>query len=192
MEAFELHKEGGLPTGIFACGKCRIVFGGIYWPNPQQAAEDCCKPKLCPDCGQEIPKHSYCRPCQVIKEAQKLQAQFEAAEKLTVWDGVTYSPHFDMFFEPGELEDWLDDFDDEEEGERPTWVFTCREKAPPKLLASDLVETLAEEMFEDAGDHFAGVEELQKALDIFWEVNKDVVTYIPNYNQVLLLGKGGH
>lgn len=58
----------------------------------------------------------------------------------------------------------------------PEYVFATKPIITPKLYASDLVYQLIEEMGIEKDDEvkFGGVEELQQALDKFWEQNKDL------------------
>lgn len=192
MNAFELYKLDGTATNIFACGKCGIVFGGTYWPDAKGAAEKCCGSSVCNRCGAELTHKGYliCRACQIVDTAEKLREDFEKAEKVTDWDGAFYSEPFNKyFFDMDELEEWLDDYDPKYYGgmSAPIWLFTCVAAPPCPLDIEDIMERATEDMFEDAADHFTGIDDLQKAIDAFNEANKDVLTYFPNRKKVYLV-----
>ena len=127
MNAFELFRtdkpdQPVAPTGVWACGKCGILHGKAYGADPQAAAEQCCRPRVCETCGTEI-KTSTCSDCwhqkQAVLEAEKLAT----AEKLgPEYDGPVYWG--DRYW--GTVGDFLDEYEDDENLVVPEYIWACR------------------------------------------------------------------
>jgi hypothetical protein len=87
-------------------------------------AENCCRPKLCDDCGQEIEKGKYgrlCVSCAKKQGAVKEKARFDKARKLML---AEYADDVVML---GNGDDFID-FDELATGEhgRPEYVYGVR------------------------------------------------------------------
>ena len=85
MEAQELYLKDGKPTGVFYCGKCRIVH------KQQESAEECCSVPVCA-CGKEMPRYlAKCSDCSEVERAEKRSKEIAAAEKVESWDGFVWA-----------------------------------------------------------------------------------------------------
>jgi hypothetical protein len=174
MNAQQLFKADGtpIPNGWY-CGEC-----GRIWNSQRDAEKLCCTTPTCADCGCDISKgHTRCYSCRLV-------FWFSQAEKVTKYAGMLYDPRTEEFY------DGLDELEDaySDDGKAlPEWVFTCVSHEPRRIYASEIVETMAEGMYDDADDHFTGEAELDDALTKFWERNKKLLTYTPNFKQILII-----
>jgi len=185
MNAQELFIKDGKSAGVFYCPVCLFV------SRSRELAEACCKPRICDKCGLEIEKHSYCHPCHDKAERAKEQARFEAAEKLTTWDGWVFSEGH------GYNEGFAASVDDlfdavESPDDIPDYVWTC-DPVPFVFASLDDIKQRIEES-EDAYEDFdandcEGLPELEKAIEAFNEANKGTVSYHPNYKRALLVDR---
>lgn len=184
MEAFQLYKESGDATGVFACGKC----GRVGWNR--DAAERCCVPSKCVTCGKEE-KMRECRECFNAKEVAKEAARFDAAEKITEWNGWVYSDglgYKNGFFES--TEDLLDYIEDEPDFSQREYVWPCQPSPFVLVSADDIYEGIEND--ERAYENFdrndlKGTEELEAAIAAFEKANEDIVSYSPDYSKVIVL-----
>lgn len=182
MNAMELHLPDGRPAGVHYCSQCRNVFGGM---NSQPRAEQCCQNYRCSDCGQDTGSRYMlrCRACVTAGEEAAERKKFEAAEKLTRWDGFIYDGN--------EYFDTVDCFLDYLAGEDrpvPEYVWACRSKAFVKPCLDSLLDSFMDESYEDfEPSDLHGLEELKQSLARFEEANKEVVSYLPDYSKAVLL-----
>lgn len=170
------------------CGQC----GRIYTDLEQ--AEKCC---LCVLCKEPVKpgEGTYHSECWHKEQDAKNAAQLEVAEKLMVWDGWVFledqggnNGYFESLKALVEhLDDCYPDPEDEEaEGlKRPEYVFVCTKVSFPGLHVGPLVETLADEMYEDAESDIEGIQELKQALLTFNEVNKDLISWETDYTRAV-------
>ena len=155
MDAIPLFKQDGSPTGIFACGIC----GQVYTKN-DIGAEKCCQKGTCSDCGCETDKYyiTLCFPCREKREMDK-------AEKLEDWSGpVVYNDHY--------YESIDDMMDCHEEENLPEFVWVAETENIPKIDATDILERLCEDLYEDAYDNLEGVKEFEAAVEAFNKANE--------------------
>lgn len=190
MNAHQLYKSDGSKTEIWYCGECGTVFGprsSFKHETAEYMAGKCCVPETCDRCGCVLPdrKKGHCDTCRKVVEAEKLQATFEAAIKLKPadYDGFVYDPRgfYDGLYYASieELKSNVDDL--------PDWVFACSDSEPRKVDADDVTELMFDDSFEDAAEQARATDELQKALDAFFEANRSFLTYWPDYTRVILL-----
>jgi hypothetical protein len=187
MDSKQLYLADGSSVPIWYCGKCGTVFGeksSLRRLTPEQSAEQCCKPAKCERCECEIPKGGtrLCDTCRPIQKAEEYQAKYEAATKLKPleYDGYVWDHRNDTYYQ--NVEQLLSDVD-----EVPDWVFACSESEPRRVDTDDITELMFEESFDDAADYAEGTEELGRALDVFWEKNRKIVSYYPDYSRVVIL-----
>jgi hypothetical protein len=181
VDAKELFLEDGKPTGIFFCSQCRIV------SRDKEFADKCCVPDKCRICGEDVPEkhwsvHRSCREKEI----------FDKSEKLTSWDGWVCADgigHNDGYFESVEE---LKEYCEDEEIELPEYVHPCIEVSFEGVDLERAIERVTEEMFEDAWDHLKGLSELEEAVKVFNEKNKELVTYIEDPKRVILLHENGY
>ncbi len=206
MNATELFHQDGRTAGIFFCGECRNV------ARTEADANQCCAPYKCTVCGTDVDRKTYrtvCPPCGKAKREAAEKARFDAAEKLTEWDGWIMAEgigYRDGFFQSvDELREYIEgETPDEEEMAKlteeekediikmPAYVWTCDPSYFCKLSIEDVTEQLTEncDAYEDFSvDDMSGVEELEKAIDAFNEANAGVVSYQPNMKRALVLSE---
>jgi hypothetical protein len=87
MKATELFVKKGdefKASGVYFCGVCRLT------ARTEQYAEKCCCPKICEDCGIELPANDYhytvCPDCRDHREAARERVRFENAQKVMLAD----------------------------------------------------------------------------------------------------------
>lgn len=176
----EFHRAGSDEPELFACGKCGVIFTDKTWARdnktPRQMAEGCCAPGVCEDCGRDdLRTHFYrCDGCAD-------QARFDKAEKVLAkdWNGpVEYN---DTFYET--LGEFYEDHFDDDEADRPDWVYAC---AVRKGVTCDPVDII-ENMTEDTYDGFELVDEegLRKFLEE-WNAKQDQVWWESTSTVVLI------
>jgi hypothetical protein len=202
MNAQELFKKASKtdtyyePVERWFCEKCEIIH------QDRDLAEKCCKPNICA-CGTEISEKYYlvCASCRTKQDITREKDLFDKAEKLTEWDGPVYCDGYgsnEGYFET--VEDFLDQFEETYEEFRnsepeknlklPEYVWCCDSIPLANLDLDEILENSTQEAydgFEYSG--FKGLEELRAAIDKFNEINKDVVSWTPNYKKALLLEK---
>ncbi len=186
MNAQELFKRDGTPAGVYYCEACRRVH------RIESEANNCCPPPVCKRCGCEVNTGNThgpweCKACRELREAELLQSQYDAATKLTpqCYEGWVHDPHhggYDgRYYES--VQSMLDETD-----EIPPWVFACTDHEPYRVNTGDVTEMMFSDCFDDAADQASGLTELDAALAAFWEANRGVLTYAPDYSRVIVLG----
>jgi hypothetical protein len=184
MNAIELFRADGTPTGIYHCEKCRIVH------RTKQFADKCCAPLLCA-CGAGCPQYyTACDECRRKKYVEKERARFEAAEKVTEWSGAVFSDGYGLnegYF--SSVADFLDYWASEhDEEELPEYVWTCDSHSFCQLNYDHIIENATQESYDDWDrDEIEGAEALKAAIETFNEVNKHHVSWEPNFKRALLL-----
>jgi len=149
----------------WACGTCGRVL-------PKDTVRTCCATKVC-DCGVEYESHyTLCFECHCKKEAAKLQAKIDKAEKLETYDGPVYCENLDTYYPDfGTAWDDIRDgdivWDDKATRDQELTFWACTIKKF-NLDSGDIIiracEGLSEECdVNDISD--AGNAELQEILD---------------------------
>lgn len=189
MNAQELHLANGKPTGIFFCEACRTV------KVTKNEADACCAPLKC-ECGAGRKLyHTKCPACEQAdwraQETKKEADRFAAAEKVQEdhHDGWVYAEgigHQDGYFHSvGDLRDYCEDNED-----LPEYVWACTEKQFVRVGLDDVITVFEDEAYEDfSSDDLSGLPELEVALTVFMERNKDVVVQLPNFKKAVILTK---
>jgi hypothetical protein len=187
MKSKQLFHEDGKPSGVWYCGECGRIHRNAGF------AASCCDWR-CSKCGQPAPKGwTICDPCRAKQDDAKERAQFDAAEKVTEWDGWVFCDGMDYnngFFEG--IAEFLDFCEDESEPgvghNLPEYVWTCKANHFVKVDCGDITERMADSAYEDWDpDDLNGIPELTSALAAFVAANKDVVSYAPDYTKAVLL-----
>lgn len=187
MNAQELFRKDGTATGVFFCSECKTV------SRDQPLVEQCCKPTLCEECGEVAQKYwTLCSRCKAEKDHKSYLEKLEKATTIKDTDKFIhcedYQGYHDGYFsDTGELLDYLSNIDDEIEW--PVTVTVCEEEPIEKIGIDHILEVIAEEGFEDILDHIQGAEELQKALDAFYELNETVVSWTVAYKEKIIIEK---
>lgn len=183
MKATELFLEDSKPAGVFFCGQCRLVY------NEKVKAEKCCAPYKCEDCGKECQKYwTVCEYCRQAREQKREQERFEKAEKVTDWGGWIYADGMgfhDGYFESlADLEDYLND----EESERPEYVWATKENHFVEADISDITERVMDGAYDGFEvEYLKGLDDLKAAIEKFNEANREIVSYSPDYSKAVLI-----
>ena len=149
----------------YKCSDC----GQAYLDK--SVADNCCQPKLCEDCGCEIPKNHYyivCDECRTKREEKKELDRYNKATKYTFEsapkDSIEYVyselfPYNEGYFDPEE----------ETVGTLPIKYVYGTKRVSPFYDAQDMIESMLEESYEDAMSNVSDEEmdRLQFAIDTF-------------------------
>lgn len=172
MEAKELFVADGKSAGVWYCSKCKIV------KKTEAEAEGCCKPRLCRDCGCELPSDRWtvnCSKCSDAWYAKQRQDRLEKAELVDAGDQIMFMVeelcgHDDGWFR--DIDEIIDYCFDEEPGCYPEFAF-CSKPEQRQIDISDVLERICEDGYEDMGDNLSGVRELEAAIHTFNVLNED-------------------
>jgi len=188
MNATELFLKEGKSAGVWYCEKCRTVHSAA------QLAEQCCQNYKCTTCGADAGKHYLrCESCRDKEDQEKERQRFEAAEKLTTWEGWIFcdgqGSNEGYFENIEEFMDWLSD--EYEEGiPEIKYVWACKANHFVNADVGDITERMNDVAWEDWDpETLNGLPELKAALDKFNEANKDVCSYSPDYTKAVLLNQ---
>jgi hypothetical protein len=179
MNAMQLFHQDGKPSKAWYCPECKLVKAN------QKDAERCCQPVIC-DCGKEVEEKYWtaCNACRKLKDEAREKARFDAAEKVTDWDGPVYSDglgYNDGYF--SELDALYEDIEPED---LPNYVWCCDSDPTVSLSIGSFLDNI--EFPENQDEHdLDGLKELQEALDIFNDKNKNVTTWTPDYKRVYVI-----
>jgi hypothetical protein len=196
-DPFDLVVKGHDEPVGYACPKCGAVFivhnrkdeklrEADRKHQQEQAAVHCVK--LCV-CGQPTDGFCYlrCSACRAQMEADKEQARFEKAKKLTIeeYDGPVYWEGHSGTLGDGyfaDVEDLLDHC--EQEGmDPPDYVWTC-DKDEMTLDAESIVEHAVEDMYDSIPAK--AIVSLQAYLDT-WCKEVNIAGWSNNTANVVLL-----
>lgn len=138
----------------------------------KSVADKCCQPKLCEDCGCEIPKkypYIVCDKCRKEREARQELERYTKATKYTFESAPKES--IEMIYSESYPynEGFMYDIEDEDiEKYEIKYVYGTK-RVSPYYDAWDMVESMLEESYEDADDSVdkEEVEKLQLAIDTF-------------------------
>jgi len=174
MQAKELFHSDGKSSGVWFCSECKIV------KRTEAEAEQCCTPRECADCGQPLSKErrgwSVCERCWDCREEKRRHERLEKAVEVDSSESVMLM--VEEFCGNGD-DGWFRHIDeivdygcDEDPDCRPEFAF-CSKPQQRQINLGDVLERLCEDGYEDMGENFYGVKELQAAVDRFNELNKE-------------------
>ena len=175
---------------VFYCEKCKLVY------STEILAQECCGVKKCKcggDCERYYPK---CPDCLELDRINKEKDRFNKAEKIKAkdYEGWIYCENMgynEGFCDIDEFFDYLE-YDEnftDEDGKLtnlPEYVYACKEILFSAPDVGSIVEWACEDKWEDMSDHVGGEKELQLALDKFTEINKNLVSYEPDYTRAII------
>lgn len=149
----------------YKCEKC----GNAYLHN--ELADNCCKPKLCEDCGIEIPKtHCYvvCDECRSKREEKRELDRYNKATKYTFESAPKESIEY-VYNEKYPHNEGYFDYDEGDDLEYDIKYVYGTKRVSPSYDVWDVVESMLEESYEDASDNVDKneLEKLQSAFDTF-------------------------
>lgn len=146
MDAIELCDKTGKPVGFWICGKCKKVTLSPMWyvdsrnpKNTQEAAEACCRPPKCVDCGDEFEASSHrrndrCKDCELLHD--RLESETRLSRRLEKAVEVPDDGSMVCCEEIGYRDGWFqslddlidhltDDWVDDETGDPMPWPEFC-------------------------------------------------------------------
>lgn len=191
-----LYEVGSLPVAVM-CGECRMSVWRLdtFGAGPgsldaaTEAADHCCHPRPCPTCGEALKRGSWCHPCRVKADADRVQRDFETATKVLlgdyseayVFDGVDY-------IDANDVEEHMADGDLKPivaaDGTRFLWGT---EPEKPRVdLERECSEDWLQEHHEDAIEQvdMAKIREAQKLVD---EALAGVTSYYEDRSVAVIL-----
>lgn len=179
----ELVLRGGdaEKTLVYACGKCKLT------AHSKEFAEACCATPTCHTCGKECDR-GYCKACADKKHNERLQKQFESAEKVTLaeYQGTyLYCPVAEEYYR--DFEEFLEA---QVMTDIPKWVFGTT-KISPSTDAQGLVESaLCDEFHEGAGEDITDeqIRALQEFLNGWWK-ETEIVSFVEDPSVVVTFEK---
>lgn len=189
MNAQNLRMPDGSPSNHWFCSSCRFVSAA------QDLAETCC---VCRDCGQPCDKekdgyHSsrQHRACADASRLIRRREQMDKATEVTEYEGMLYSDDYsggqDGYFRDMEefVEDYLDhvEWQEDEPPERPEFLFCTTEVRPHWIGVDDVLERMADDMYEDAARDVQGLKELESAFEVFYAANAGMKSYQTDYSR---------
>jgi|JI9StandDraft_1071089.scaffolds.fasta_scaffold145461_2 hypothetical protein len=173
MQAKELFHADGKAAGVWYCSECKIV------KRTEAEAEKCCTPKECQTCGIELAKERrawlVCERCWDCEQNKKHHERLDKAQEVDPSESVMFmveefSCHGDGWFHG--LDEIIDYGFDEDSDCRPEFAF-CSKPEQRWIALGDVLERICDDGYEDMGDNFSGLEDLQAAIDRFNELNKE-------------------
>jgi hypothetical protein len=185
MNATELFTKEGKSAGVFYCATCKRISQNQY------LADVCCAPKLCEKCNEPRPDHYLlCDSCRHIADHARELERFNKAVKVqhSDWCGPVYADGYG--YNEGYFASLDEMFDYLEEDDLPEYAYCCLVRPVVDVSVNDIIERILDndvpENFEL--DDIKGTEELEKALTVFREVNKESVKWNPDYSRVVVIG----
>ena len=189
MPAIELYKkleDGTMKAcGIFYCSECRLVY------NTEDEANWCHGNHLCA-CGNKVTQ-SYRRICDECQSKewreQESNRETERFEKATKIHESEYRG--DHVYDNDQFYDCVEDaIDGYAKGQKPEYVWACKEVSLPRADLEDVTSNLLDSMWEDADtSDLNGVEELESALEAFNKDNESIQMWNVDYSTAILVEK---
>lgn len=194
MNVKELIFRGEDETKLYACGGC----GRAYSPKSyaalynlaheaaQSAAEDCCAPRCCRECGVEVENYrTMCRPCGDLVRLRKAKPIPERQWTDPVECEGVPGGWGDGFFR--DIDDLLESCEDHEV-EVPAYCWPCTAK-PLALDPDQLLEHAVDDMHEDAMDQIEAADELVAFIEA-WNAKQTCRSWCPDMSRVVVLDRG--
>lgn len=138
----------------------------------KSVADKCCQPKLCEDCGCELPKkHPYvvCEKCKEKSGNDKELERYNKAVKYT-FDNVPSESTEYVFSELyTSNEGFIDELDEDTIKDYNIKYVYGTKRISPSYDSWNMIESMLEESYEDAMDNVNRdeVDKLQQAIDTF-------------------------
>ena len=152
---------------------------------------DCCwgVQELCPYCGKPYPKYSTHCNCQgarvkeeQIKKKKKEEILLKAKEvDINSVSNMLYCEENDEYYSC--IDDFFDGWDNKRTQPKVLWVTEKRELS---IDAGSVIESVCEELHEDASD-YCDYKSLQKLLDEWCKEQAGTTTYYPSYKEYVVI-----
>jgi hypothetical protein len=129
----------------------------------------------------------YHRKCEQERRSKRDLEQLEAAELVEDYDGPVYYDGVRGSYGDGycasveELAEYMDD--EEDQSSRPEFAFCCAEHPFPAVSAERIIESFCGDMDEDAYERLDGIDELEKACEVFCAANAGVTSWYVDHNR---------
>ena len=156
----------------------------------KSVADNCCQPKLCEDCGCEIPrKYPYivCDKCRKEREARQELERYTKATKYTFESAPKESIEY-VYNEKYPHNEGYFDYDEGDDLEHDIKYVYGTKRVSPSYDVWDAVESMLEESYEDASDNVNKdeLEKLQLAFDTFIKNHNGCLDHFEiDYNVVI-------
>lgn len=182
-------------TRLYACGKCGLCYSPKAYACGEdkaheaasRAAEECCAPVHCKDCGCIIEKYrTLCSNCAETRKVRKATPVW-----FRDWSDPVYLEGTPDWCGWGEgyqetVKDLLDACAAEWMPEPAyCWPCTC---TPLALNAESLLEHAVDDMHEDAMDEIVDADGLVAFIEA-WNANQTCETWYPDYSRVVVLDR---
>ena len=162
-----------------------------YWGKNERMARYCCTNRNLCECGDLTDRnYTHCNSCREKLRLEREQKRVELATKMTVKEaselaGVFIDPDhygFDGVFE------LVEQVYDVPEPEIPFPIYVWATKPQSFQLSLDhAIECACDNHHEGMMDCLSGTDELQAAVDLFNEANKDQRSYDADYSRVCIV-----
>lgn len=176
----------------YACRQCRSFYGN--GPQAPELARFCCTQRhRCQECGELTGFHAiHCDACWRKQEAQREAERMAKAERIPLadYDGPVFVDGLgrEFFEDIGALRDHLDD--EHAEDWRAHWpkaVWACTEQRIVQGILDAALRNLSDAAYEDwDADRLQGVEALGAACAAFEELNKEQVSWAPDFKRLVV------
>lgn len=192
MKPAELTIRGSNETAVYACRACGSLHSpGIYVVNSEdahaaarRAAENCCEPRKCGDCGIEIGKsRARCERCALVfrlKAARR--TELDPLDRTAVFSpgvGGSWGDGYSGSF--AELKSYCEDAG----RALPAYVHPCVPQ-PLEIDPEGVIEQAVDDMHEGAADEIVDREELVRFLQA-WNAKQSCVGYHPDVSRIVVL-----
>ncbi len=178
MQAIQLRYPDGSPAAAFFCGNCGMLYCGLN----SDAADWCCTCSVChKSLGESNPNQRgiYSHPdCERRKRTAITAQRLERATEVENYSGPVYceSSNKDGYF--ATLNEFVETFMDA--SSMPEFVHTCK-TVPFQLDIDNILENEADHHHDDIYDNLDGVNDLEKAIEIFNQRNLTTVSWEVDY-----------
>lgn len=183
------------PEGRAICPTCEGVSLVLFNDKYLDRCPDCAAGTVatCPVCGEILGRSSWrCRKQECIDTLDKSERKkwFEKAEKVTLEQAkgrfdYLYDDHLNEYICIDDLEDHIENYIIER-AEPPKYLVGT-DKAWMEIDATDILENACSMLHEEVYDSLYGIDDLQDALDIFCERNRqNTTTYTANNVAVMI------
>lgn len=183
MNALELHAPKGMPCGVWICGECSLT-----GPS-QDAAEQCCRHRICA-CGAKCENNWLkCTPCRKRDDEAKAAARWSAAGKVPAAEhhGWVYDDRTDDYHE--DVGAFVDAWEcDHDEGDEPRGLLYACMPVRLELDAHRILEDATQDHHEDAYCDLdaRAIDELQVFLSA-WAADNQPGSVEPDYSRAIVL-----
>lgn len=174
IELYRVLEDGSYkPVSVWYCSKCRIVH------KTKEDADKCCV-HMCSKCSKEIVPYAYRGMCDDCSRTESAKRELEKIEKAELIENDSeYIYYGDDYKTEDDLFDHFRDMSKEDLKVACEFGFYCDKVGYTEPGIVEYVREQCEnDHYEEASDQLQGLDELQKAVDVFVEANKGFCSYM--------------